>query len=507
MACRLIVAIAFLAIAFSNSISAQPLAEKSATPKSAEQIDGPPVVSAKAWIVVDATSGKQIGGDHEAEPRPMASTSKIMTAWIVLRLAADDAKVLDEIVTYSEEAAKTPGSSAKLKTGEKLAVRELLYGLMLPSGNDAAVALAEHFGTRVGKAGKDSATAQFVAEMNRQAKALGLKEMSYKDPNGLSRDNVSSVRDLATLAREAMKDERFRGYVRTRSYECEVTDGTGGKRKVAWTNTNKLLDVEGYEGIKTGTTTPAGNCLVGCARRGEDRLIVVVLGSTATDGRYVDARNLFRWGWREHALAKQEAQPPSKNRKNVAVFVHNGVELLDFAGPAETFAAADRGRAFNVYTVAASADDVISQGFLRIKPKYTLANCPKPDLIVLPGGATRIPLGDERVIKWIQQSTPDSEIVMSVCTGAFLLAKAGLLDDKEATTHWGSIEALKKSAPKTKVHSDRRYVDNGKVVTCAGVSAGIDGALHVVDRLLGKQAAQDTARYMEYRWEPSTRKD
>ncbi len=229
----------------------------------------------------------------------MASTSKIMTAWIVLRLAAADVKVLDEIVTYSERAAKTTGSSAKLAAGEKVPVKELLYGLLLPSGNDAAVALAEHFGPRFGNASDVDGLQRFVAEMNRRAKALGLKEMAYKDPNGLSRDNVSSALDLAALACEAMKDERFRAYVATRRYECEVLEPGGEKRKINRTNTNKLLDIEGYEGIKTGTTTPAGNCLVGCARRGEDRLIVVVLGFTASDGRYVDARNLFRWAWVE----------------------------------------------------------------------------------------------------------------------------------------------------------------------------------------------------------------
>ena len=123
--------------------------------------------------------------------------------------------------------------------------------------------------------------------------------MAYKDPNGLSRDNVSSARDLAALTFEAMKDERFRTYVATRRYECEVVEPNGGKRKAIWTNTNRLLDVEGYEGVKTGTTTPAGNCLVASARRGDDRLIVVVLGSTSADSRYVDSRNLFRWAWLE----------------------------------------------------------------------------------------------------------------------------------------------------------------------------------------------------------------
>ena len=229
----------------------------------------------------------------------MASTSKIMTAWIVLRLAADDPKVLDEVVTYSKRPAKTTGSSAKLLAGETVPVKELLYGLLLPSGNDAAMAFAEHFGPRFGKDADGDGVQRFVAEMNRRGKELGLKEMAYKDPNGLSSGNVSSARDLAALAREAMKDDRFRAYVATRRHECEVIEPGGGKRKVIWANTNRLLDIEGYEGIKTGTTTPAGNCLVACAKRGEDRLIVVVLGSTAADGRYVDARNLFRFAWLE----------------------------------------------------------------------------------------------------------------------------------------------------------------------------------------------------------------
>jgi D-alanyl-D-alanine carboxypeptidase (penicillin-binding protein 5/6) len=293
----------------STPLVAQP--EKAPAPKTApDALDGPPFVSAKAWIVVDGKTGKVLRGDNETTARPMASTSKIMTAWLVLQLAAADPRVLDEIVTYSERAAKTIGSSAKLVVGEKVSVKELLYGLMLPSGNDAAVALAEHFGSRFGKAADGDNLQRFVGEMNRRAKALGFKEMSYKDPNGLSSENVSSARDLATLAREAMKDERFRAYVSTRRHECEVIEPGGGKRKVSWINTNKLLDIEGYEGIKTGTTTPAGNCLVACARRGDHQVIVVVLGSTATDARYVDARNLFRWAWLELGL-----KPEAKGRK------------------------------------------------------------------------------------------------------------------------------------------------------------------------------------------------
>ena len=203
------------------------------------------------------------------------------------------------------------------------------------------------------------------------------------------------------------------------------------------------------------------------------------------------------------ATGRADAADPDKpKRRNVAIFVHDGVELLDFAGPGEVFAAAARGRAFRVYTVAASKDPVTSQGFLKLTPEFDLTDCPKPDVIVLPGGATAGPLKDPKVIDWIKAASADAEVVQSVCTGAFLLAKAGLLDGKEATTHWGSIDRLRAAAPKATIHADRRVVDNGNIVTAAGVSAGIDASLHVVGRLLGEQAAKDTARYMEYKWEP-----
>ena len=295
---RLLPTLALLALITPTTVTAQ--SEKLPAKAAADPLDGPPYVTAKAWVVVDGKTGKVLRGGNEAEARPMASTSKIMTAWVVLRLAAADPKVLDEVVTYSERAAKTNGSSAKLLVGEKVSAKELLYGLLLPSGNDAAVALGEHFGPRFKGSAEGDGLQQFVAELNRRAKSLGLKEMAYKDPNGLSSGNVSSARDLAALTLEAMKDERFRKYVSTRRHDCEVTEPDGGKRKVTWTNTNKLLDIEGYEGVKTGTTTPAGNCLVASAKRGDDRLILVVLGSTSVDGRYTDARNLFRWAWLEH---------------------------------------------------------------------------------------------------------------------------------------------------------------------------------------------------------------
>jgi transcriptional regulator GlxA family with amidase domain len=193
-------------------------------------------------------------------------------------------------------------------------------------------------------------------------------------------------------------------------------------------------------------------------------------------------------------------------QRNVAILVHEGVELLDFAGPGEVFSAArlpdEGGRAFNVYLVAESLEPIRSQGFVEITPNFTFETCPEPDLIVLPGGATGRPMNNPATMEWIEDSAPEAEVVLTVCTGALLLAKAGLLDGLAATTHHGSIAALRRMAPDTAVHEGLRYVDNGRIITTAGVSAGIDGALHLVSRLLGETAAVDAAWYMEYDWTP-----
>jgi serine-type D-Ala-D-Ala carboxypeptidase (penicillin-binding protein 5/6) len=132
-----------------------------------------------------------------------------------------------------------------------------------------------------------------------------LKETTFPDPNGLAR-NQSSPRDLATLTWRAMQAPLFRDYVGTRRHECTVVGPTGEKRAVTWENTNHLLDMDGYDGVKTRTTTPAGACLVASGRRGSEGLIVVVLGSAGGDARYTDARNLFRWAWLQRGSSAAE---------------------------------------------------------------------------------------------------------------------------------------------------------------------------------------------------------
>ena len=196
---------------------------------------------------------------------------------------------------------------------------------------------------------------------------------------------------------------------------------------------------------------------------------------------------------------------PKREPRKVAMLLFEGFEILDFAGPAEVFSSASgsNGREFEVFTVSSSTEDVESRGaVMMVKPEYTLEKCPKPDIVVIPGGRIDSVTQDEKLMAWIKARASDSEIVMSVCNGAFALHKAGLLDGLEATTHHGSVEHLRRVASKTKVVPDRRYVDNGKIITAAGVSAGIDAALHVVERLLGPEAANHTARYMEYNRNP-----
>lgn len=189
-------------------------------------------------------------------------------------------------------------------------------------------------------------------------------------------------------------------------------------------------------------------------------------------------------------------------RWNVGVLIFDGAELLDFAGPVEAFSAVERDgeNPFNTVTVAESLESIATPNGLRCLPDHTLADAPKLDVLVVPGGmGTRREIDNENLIAWIRQTAGEAEVVTSVCTGSFLLAKAGLLDGLRVTTHWGSIERLRKSFPAIgEVVENTRFVDEGRIVTAAGVSAGIDMALHVIERLAGREAAASSARLMEY---------
>lgn len=270
-----------------------------------DPLGGQPFVTCKAWAIADGQTGKLLWGYNDAEPRDPASTTKIMTAYLVARLAEDDPAVLKETVTFSQRADDTSGSTAGVRAGEQVSVGDLMYGLLLPSGNDASVALAEHFGARLAKSNGDAAEdadpyRQFVAAMNRTADELGMKESHFENTHGLTHaDHKISARDMVVLSRAAMQLPEFRRRVGTVKYGCTLQSLIGYERNVVWRNTNRLLRTEGYDGVKTGTTGAAGACLVSHGRRGDQELIIVVLGSSSSDGRYADTRNLYRWAWQQ----------------------------------------------------------------------------------------------------------------------------------------------------------------------------------------------------------------
>jgi len=184
----------------------------------------------------------------------------------------------------------------------------------------------------------------------------------------------------------------------------------------------------------------------------------------------------------------------------VAILVFNGVEIIDYTGPYEMFGAAG----FDVYTVAATRDPVTTAMGMTVVPKYTFADAPLPDVLVVPGGGVRGARDSAPTRDWLRATSARTTHTMSVCNGAFILASAGMLDGLTATTTSHNIEKLRAEFPKIKVVSDQRVVDNGRIVTTAGLSAGIDGALHVISRMLGPGTAQAVALGEEYDWRPKS---
>jgi transcriptional regulator GlxA family with amidase domain len=196
----------------------------------------------------------------------------------------------------------------------------------------------------------------------------------------------------------------------------------------------------------------------------------------------------------------------ASTQRTVGIVIFDDVEVLDFCGPFEVFsmaspagATSDADRFFRVVTIAEHDRIVTCRGGLLVKPHHTIIDHPPLDIVVVPGGqGTRREIKNPKLLNWIASQNREADLMTSVCTGAFLLAERGLLAGKRATTHWASIEWLQEHYPDTEVLADQRVVDEGRIVTSAGVSAGIDMALHIVARLYGTEAAAWTARRMEY---------
>ena len=209
------------------------------------------------------------------------------------------------------------------------------------------------------------------------------------------------------------------------------------------------------------------------------------------------------------APAAAASPAPRSPEKKVAILVFDGVQTIDYAAPLEVL-----GGMFETFTVGPTGEPVRTAHGQRLTPDYAFADAPPAEILVVPGGGSRkpglspveraMPVHDQpTVVPWVRERAAAAEIVLSVCNGAFVLAHAGLLDGREATTNGGMLALLSQVAPTVAVRRDRRFVDSGKVITAGGLSAGIDAALHVVERVHGRGTAQLAALAIEYPWDPA----
>ena len=194
---------------------------------------------------------------------------------------------------------------------------------------------------------------------------------------------------------------------------------------------------------------------------------------------------------------------------NVGIFIFDQVEVLDFAGPFEVFTTASRMHLraaptepapYRPFLIAETDKPIAARGNFRVLPEKNIGDIPGIDILLIPGGPVDEQLNNSKVISWIKRTSESAEIVASVCTGSFFLAKAGLLKGLKATTHWEDIPDFAAAFPEVTVLRDQRWVEQGHILTSAGISAGIDMSLHIVRQTMGEALALKTARQMEYRW-------
>ncbi|MGW6139139.1 D-alanyl-D-alanine carboxypeptidase family protein [Streptomyces sp. NPDC055140] len=258
-----------------------------------------PTIVAKGGYVMNNGTGTSLFTKAADTPRSTGSTTKIMTAKVVL---AQSNLNLDSKVTiqkaYSDYIVAKNASSARLIVGDKVTVRQLLYGLMLPSGCDAAYALADKFGSGSTRAAR---VKSFIGKMNKAATDMGLKNTHFDSFDGIgSGSNYSTPRDLTKIASSAMKNSTFRSVVKTTSTKQKVTTKSGGYRYMSWSNTNNLLgSYSGTIGVKTGSGPEAKYCLVFAATRNGKTVIGTVLASSSVTNRTADAKKLMDYGFKK----------------------------------------------------------------------------------------------------------------------------------------------------------------------------------------------------------------
>ncbi|KPC69889.1 D-alanyl-D-alanine carboxypeptidase [Streptomyces sp. NRRL WC-3753] len=277
---------------------AQAAAPGRTAPAAAVRAPTAPSIAAKGGFVMNNATGRSLYTKAADTKRSTGSTTKIMTAKVVLAQPKLnlDAKVTIQMA-YSDYIVSKNASSARLIVGDKVTVRQLLYGLMLPSGCDAAYALADKFGSGKTRAAR---VKSFIGKMNATAKSLGLKNTHFDSFDGIGNGkNYSTPRDLTKLASSAMKNSTFRTIVKTKKYTAKTKTKKGGTRTMApWTNTNTLLgSYSGAIGVKTGSGPEAKYCLVFAATRKGKTVIGTVLASSSSAQRAKDATRLMDYAF------------------------------------------------------------------------------------------------------------------------------------------------------------------------------------------------------------------
>jgi len=274
----------------------------------------PPFVTATSWVVANGQTGKVYFGKEEKELREVASLTKIMTLFVAIKLMKRfNINPYTSVVPISEYAASMTGTSALLESGDKLFLGDLLHGMMLPSGNDAALALSEYFGKLLRSTvlppidldpkeqqeyiNRLSPRKLFIKEMNRITQELKMNDTVFANPHGLMNfNNHSSAQDIAKLASVAMKEPYFFEIVNCKKHSCKGLDEKENEKLFSWRNTNKLL-WKGFNGIKTGITPTAGPCLATSIEREGISLIVVVLNCKTLNQRWVEVKKLSKWAF------------------------------------------------------------------------------------------------------------------------------------------------------------------------------------------------------------------
>ena len=272
----------------------------------------PPIITASCWSILNGESGQIICGKNLNKKREMASLTKIMTALVVIQLV-EKMKLCPYTIylQISKKASSYQGTTANLLEGDILSIWDLLHGMMLPSGNDAASCLAENFGIflyheiferKIGgrkdqvSLPKKGCLSYFIDEMNEYAKKLNLKNTLYANVHGLPNDlNRSTVLDLCKLSCLAIKNQMISSIVQKKCHKIHIKNKFGNSREIEWVNTNRILEIEGFIGLKTGVTVPAGACLSSVYKDNKHFLVFVVLGCDSKDERFEDTEKLLKW--------------------------------------------------------------------------------------------------------------------------------------------------------------------------------------------------------------------